>query len=380
MRGREKLLVGAAVAVAGCVLGNCGSDDETEIRDVSKLFLRALSHKDGERACELMTMRASVQLRASFAQWQDATGNCENIVRNTRPDLSRASAAAVGKARLTVRGDRAVLRFRGDPGPLGFRRAGDSWRVDNLLNPRVDETPRRRDPSLTRGSDVAQIRATTNALHRAFTKRDHRRICDLIGPGVEAPLLINVLFVRAIADPDGDPSDVTCAVAFKQIEQIAQRRGMVRSLRRVFEGSFVRPLHGNSTVTIRGERATLRVGRFTRNLIKLDGRWLLDAAAAPAATPAAFALCWKRAGARLASDAGDVRFAAADKHVATTRAHGRVSVKGDDWRIFYAMWPDGADPGLTRVLADPLRVPVVAYVRNAATHPKVVRKARGCGD
>jgi hypothetical protein len=378
MRGPLPLLACMAVAVTGCALGSCGTSDEDEIRDVSRVFLGALSHKDGHRACELMTTRASVQLRAGFAVFQDATGNCENIVSNTRPDGTRAPAAAVGKARLTVRDDRAVLRFRGDKDPLGLRRVDGSWRVDNVLNPRVDETPRRRDPSLTKGSDATQIRATVSALDGAFSKRDYRRVCDLISPGVEAPLLISVIFIRVLTDRD--PSDVSCAAAFKQLEQTAERRGMARRFDRLFELGPVRSRHDTPKVSIRGDRATVRAGRFTNHVIKLDGRWLLDADPAPSATPAQFAFCWKGAGARIASDASDLRFAAADKRPDTTRAHGRVSVKGDDWRIFYALSADGADPGLARVLSDPLAVPVVAYVRDAASHSKIVRNARGCGD
>lgn len=382
MRGRLPLLVVMAVAVTGCALGSCGSSDEDEIREVSKVFLGALSHKDGDRACGLMTTRASVQLRADFAVYQDATGNCENIVRNTRPML-RVQEAAVAKAALAVRHDRAVLRFRGDDDPLGLRRVDGSWRVDNLLNPSVDQTPRRRDPVLTKGSDAAQIRALGDALADAFRKRDYRRVCDLISPGVEAPLLINVIFVRGFTDAD-HASDVSCAAAFKQIEQIAQRRGMARKFDRLFGRLFalgpVGSRDGNPKVSIRGDRATVRAGRFANRVIKLDGRWLLDADPARSATPFEFAFCWKRAGARIVSDASDLSFAVTDERPDKTRAHGRVSVKADDWRIFYALSVDGADPGLARVLSDPLVVPVVAYVRDAASHPTIVRKARGCGD
>jgi hypothetical protein len=50
MRGRLPLLARMAVAVTVCALASCGSSDEDEIRDVSKVFLGALSHKDGHRA------------------------------------------------------------------------------------------------------------------------------------------------------------------------------------------------------------------------------------------------------------------------------------------------------------------------------------------
>jgi hypothetical protein len=216
-----------------------------------------------------------------------------------------------------------------------------------------------------------------SAVDRAFRKRDYRRVCDLISPGIEAPLLVNVIFIRTFSDRD--PSDVTCTGAFKQLEQVAARRGMARKFDRLFELGPVRARRGSARVSIRGDRASVRAGRFIDEAIKLDGQWLLDADPAPSATPAQFAFCWKGAGARIASDARDLHFATADKRRDTTRVHGRVSVKGDGWRIFYALSSDGADPGLARVLTDPLAAPVVAYVRNAASHPKIVSHARRCG-
>lgn len=385
MRGRLRWVVFMAVAVTGCALGSCGSSDDDEIREVSKAFLRALSHKDGDRACGLMTARASVQLRAQFAFNEDAAGNCENIVRNTRPML-RARVAAVATATLSVRHDLAVLRFDADPDPLrlgrvdplGLRRVDGSWRVDNLLNPSVHETPRRRDPLLTKGSDATQIRALLNALADASRKRDLQRVCDLISPSVEAPLLLNVIFVTLFTDPQHDFSDFSCAASSKQVGGMARK--FDRVFGRVFELGPVGPRHGTPKVSIRGDRATVvRAGRFRNSVIKLDGRWLLDADPAPSTTPFTFAFCWKGAGAKLARDASDLSFATAYERPDTTRAHGRVSIKGDDWRIFYALPANGADPGLARVLSNPLAVPVVAYVRDAASHPKIVRNARRCG-
>lgn len=377
MLGRSPLLFLATVVVAGCALGGCGGSDEDDIRDVSRAFFAALRVKDGPRACALMTMRASVQLRAQLATFQDAAGSCENVIRNTGPDPSR-TPATVGKARVAVRGDRAVLRFGGDSDPLGLRRVGGSWRVDNILNPRIDEPPRPRDQTLRVGSDATQINATTHALSRAVSKRDYRRICDLISPGFEATLLVPTIFGRLLTHPDEEPSDVSCAEMFREIEQAAKRRGMTRGFDRLL--STLGRVDGSPKLSIVGANATIRSGTVKRSLVKLDGQWLLDLDPAAPAMPAWLTRCWRRAGARIAVDANDLRFAAADKVRDSTRAHGRVSAKADDWRIFYALVPDGADPGLARVVFDPTVVPVVAYIRHASARRKIVERARRCGD
>jgi hypothetical protein len=377
MPDRSPLLAFAAVVVAGCALGGCGSSDEDEIRDVSRAFLAALRHNDGRHACELMTLRASAQLRAQLATWQDAAGSCENVIKNTRPDQSRAPAA-VSKARLTSRSDLAVLRFGGDTEPLGLRRVDGSWRVDNLLNPRLNETPRRRDQALREGSDATQIKAMMRALSGAAGKRDYRRVCDLISPGLESTLLVNAVFSRMLTHPDEEPSDVTCAGAFKEIEHVAKLRGQERMFDRWL--SALRPVDGTTKLSIRGAKAAIRSGASKSSFIKLDGQWLFESDPAAPAPPAGLTRCWRRAGARIAIDASDLRFAVAEKPRDSTRANGRVSAKGDDWRIFYALLADGADPGLARVVSNPTVVPVVAYIRDATAHRKIVENARRCGD
>lgn len=370
------LRVVAAVVVASCALGGCGSSDEDDVRDVTRAYVAALRDMDGRRACALMTMRASVQLRARLATFEDAAGSCENVVGNTRADRSRTPAAA-GNAMLRVRGDRAALTFGDHADPLGLRRVDGSWRVDNILNPRIDERPRPRDPTLMAGSDATQIKATMHALSGAFKKRDYRRMCDLVSPGFEATWLVGAIFSRAFTHPDEESSDVSCAEAFRELEQIAKHRGRERGFERLLS-SLVREDAGPK-VSIVGAHATIRSDAVKQSLIKLDGQWLLDADPAAPANPGGLARCWRRAGARIAVDAGDLRFAAADKLRDSTRAHGRVSAKADDWRIFYALVPDGADPGLARVVADPRGVPVAAYIRHARAHRKIVENARRCG-
>ena len=58
---------------------------------------------------------------------------------------------------------------------------------------------------------------------------------------------------------------------------------------------------------------------------------------------------------------------------------GRVSVKGDGWRLFYTLPANGEDPGVKAILAKPSRVRAVAYIEDAAANPRVVAKARACG-
>ena len=277
-----------------------------------------------------------------------------------------------------MRRDLAVLRFGADLDPLGLRRADGSWRVDNLLNPRLEETTRRRDQALKEGSDATQINATMRALSGAVGKRDYRRICDLISPGYQAPLLVNAIFSRIFTHPDEEPSDVSCAGAFKAIERLARLRDQERKFDRLLSG--LRLVDASTKPSIRGSDARIGARTSRASLVKIEGQWLLDYDPAAPTPPAELTRCWRRAGARIAIDAGDLRFAAADKPRDSTRAHGRVSVKADDWRIFYALMADGADPGLARVVADPTVAPVVAYIRHASAYRTIVEHARRCGD
>ena len=137
-------------------------------------------------------------------------------------------------------------------------------------------------------------------------------------------------------------------------------------------------------IVIHGDRATVSIpGEDVEHMIRQDGHWLVGynpkGLVAEAATPAReVERCWRRAGAVIATDASDLRFAVRRKIRAIHINPNHVSVKGDaGWRIFYI--PDGADPGLSPVLADPSIARSVAYVRDGAAHPRVVARARECG-
>ena len=140
------------------------------------------------------------------------------------------------------------------------------------------------------------------------------------------------------------------------------------------------PGAGDAAVTVDGDRASI-AGRAS--LVKVEGSWRIDALEGPAQTAAgaartaAYERCWRAAGARIATTAVDLRFAAADMPTVAVRAD-RVSAKGGDWRIFYTLPPDGRDPGLAEVIAEPRAAGVVAYVRDAAANRAVVERARGC--
>ena len=101
-------------------------------------------------------------------------------------------------------------------------------------------------------------------------------------------------------------------------------------------------------MSIRGDRAGVKIGGFDAvTLIRQDGRWLVDGGlssySAQAHTPASeLERCWRRSGAAIASGAGDLRFARQSTVREASVEFDHVSVKGDDWRIFYALPTDGA--------------------------------------
>ncbi|MGH2897054.1 MAG: hypothetical protein ACRDMZ_00145, partial [Solirubrobacteraceae bacterium] len=118
-------------------------------------------------------------------------------------------------------------------------------------------------------------------------------------------------------------------------------------------------------------------------LVRVDGSWRVDSYGrvdrtfATGTATAAYERCWRAAGARIATRAADLVFAAADTPVVAVR-EDRVSAKGGDWRIFYTLPAGGRDPGLGEVLADPRAAGVVAYVEDARAHSAVVERARAC--
>ncbi len=150
---------------------------------------------------------------------------------------------------------------------------------------------------------------------------------------------------------------------------------------------------GSGAITISADRATIAIrpgaergaaagSEPATTLVKVDGAWRVDAVArrdesTTSARASAYARCWRAAGARIATSARDLTFAAADMPVIAVR-EDRVSAKGGDWRIFYALPEGGRDPGLEEVIANPGAAAAVAYVRDAARKPAVVARARSC--
>ena len=143
----------------------------------------------------------------------------------------------------------------------------------------------------------------------------------------------------------------------------------------------------DGALTLRDDRASLatRSGGRTRGIafIKTGDGWRLENL--PLSTTiieesdraAFYERCWREAGAKIATRAADLAFAAAD--TPTTAVHkDTVSAKGGDWRIFYTFAGSRADPGLAEVIADPSVAGAVAYVEGARSQPDVVARARTC--
>lgn len=96
--------------------------------------------------------------------------------------------------------------------------------------------------------------------------------------------------------------------------------------------------------------------------------------------------CLLLAGARLASSAADLRFAAGGVGgVASARrsgvggaSTGAVVLTGEDWRIFYVLSKGQLDPGPRAIVADPGEALFVAYITRASTRAKQVAAALRC--
>lgn len=203
-------------------------------------------------------------------------------------------------------------------------------------------------PALTAcgASDEDEVRAVAQEFRRALDTDDGARACRLLTPHARA----------AFTD---------CAANVASMGAGAGARG---------------------PVTIRDGRTTIgtpaSAGRVV--LLKVDGSWRIDkigpsinAVTDALARQARYAVCWRAAGAKIATSAAELAFAAADRPVIAVRAD-RASAKGGDWRIFYVLPSTGRQPNFADVLAHPDDVGVVAYVRNASEHRGVVERARAC--
>jgi hypothetical protein len=88
--------------------------------------------------------------------------------------------------------------------------------------------------------------------------------------------------------------------------------------------------------------------------------------------------CLLLAGAELADDAADLRFASSYAGGPRTRRAGTVTVAGDDWRIFYVLSEGQLDPGVRAIVADPAKVVFVAYIDDVSDRRDEVAAATRC--
>lgn len=372
-------LAGAVLALA-LGAGACGGSDEEDVRATLKEWVDLDQKKDPERTCELMTPRAQAQLVGMLGSFAKAD-SCREVMRKSDPDEDQYSAGEVKKSKIAIRGDLAVVSVAGDEEQrIGMRKVDGEWRLDNMINPSLKKRSRRIDPRLSKGGDEQQLRATYMEVSEAFAAKDYERGCRLFSYGAEAQVLFGSMFVAALSDEKSDDKmpDLSCAASIRALSKLGEADDAMGFASKVPSAAEL----ARADIAIRGERATVSIpgeepGRFVRE----EGHWLVaaDPVEKPP-TPSELERCWRSAGAAIASDKGDLRFAEFSESEGVSSNEARVSVKGGDWRIFYAMPSDGEDPGLPPVLADPSVVPVVAYVKNAPAHVDVVTKARACGD
>ena len=363
---------------SGAHLGGCGASDEEQIRGVAKEFMQ-LDAKDADRACELITPRAQAQLTAFVGD-----GECVKALQKIEQSDEQPKPREIDEAALKIRADRALLSIGEQP--LGLRKVDGEWRVDNFFNAKLVEDPPHFPPALSRGTDEQQARASMKALGAAYRKRDYERACDLLSYGAEAQLLVGLAFTSFADTEAGDNplADASCAAVHRKLELVIGDKGG-------FAGEAPSAAQIDAAkVSIRGDRATVRLaGGDSQRMIRQDGHWLVDgeenAITIDDDAPSAASLkrCWKRSGANIASRGRDLRFAIHGTPKAIAIKPGMVSVKGTSaegvaWRVFYTLPADGVDPGLG-VLRKPRTVGAVAYIRQAAAHPRVVAKVRACG-
>ena len=89
--------------------------------------------------------------------------------------------------------------------------------------------------------------------------------------------------------------------------------------------------------------------------------------------------CLLLAGAQLAGGPRDLAFAKGSPSAgASSTTKGVVKVRGDDWRVFYVLFEGQIDPGVDAIVANPTRVPFVAYITGASEHRREVAAATRC--
>ena len=373
----------AAVLALGAFAG-CGSSDEEEIRAVVKELQRSGSDKaDGARVCALLTPRARAQL-TTFLSGFAGGGSCAAVLAKAQREPGEVTSGDVAKADVTVRNDRALIRFPGEgDDPIGLARVDGEWRIDNIeqfYGEVLGLTPRRIDPRLSRGTAEQQVLATYRAAGAAIAARDTERACALFSQAAQAQVAVARVFAGlAEGEQQSKKPDLSCPAALRAVLRVGGSRG-------AFTGAVPTAAQlATAEVTVRGRTAQVAItGRDAGHFVREQGHWLVapdpeTVSLEDAPSAASLERCWRRAGAAVARAASDLRFARADEVRGITVAPGRTSVKGDDWRIFYAHAAGDEDPGIGRALARPSFFPVVAYVRDAPRHLDVVARARDCG-
>lgn len=366
-----------AILVLALGAGACGGSDEEDIRATATEWFELDRKADAKRACALMTPRAEGQFIGLLGTF-GGSGSCVELFAKSESDDDQPSARDIEKGNVAIRGDRAVLSIRGEEQSMGLRKVDGEWRIDNVLNASLDEPPRRIDPRLEQGSDEQQLRATYKALSEAFAGKDYERGCSLFSYAVEGQLLLGRAFASfAETDKPETMPDLSCPATLRALAKLGD--GDEDDLSFPDDVPSASELAA-AKVSIRGAGATVRVsGEDTAHFIREEGRWRV-AADGSTTTPASLERCWRRAGAAIASNAADLRFAVGSTARNISISTGRISVKGEDWRIFYTLPSDGEDPGLATVLAKPSTVSAVAYVEDAPAHAGIVAKTRACGD
>jgi hypothetical protein len=379
---RRIVVISLITTIAAVGLTACGSSDAEQIRATVNNWNAALEKKDAAHVCDLLGPRAEAQ----FTTLMSAFGGphaCVDLVKRLDPsdDEDRLTRGEVTSATVAVRGDLATLTPKGADQRIGLRRIDDDWRIDDLLHPSLRERSRG-DTQLARGSDQQQIRATATAVSQALADEDFKRACQLMSYGAEAQIILAGSFASMFGTDGGGgangQSPPSCAGAMHTIVALAEDSDD--------GGTFLADLPTRAqvkaaTIVVRGSHATIAVpGQPPNPMVRIDGRWLVDAEVTEPLRPDDYERCWRKAGATIASGPRELRFAS--EHAARNIAisTGRISVKGHDWRIFYTLPESGDDPGLSTVLADPGTVAAVAYVKSASEHPRVVERARDCGE
>ncbi|HUR85159.1 MAG TPA: hypothetical protein VMY78_07430 [Solirubrobacteraceae bacterium] len=215
-------------------------------------------------------------------------------------------------------------------------------------------------------SDDDEVRDVAKDLSGAFSDRDYERACELFSLQAQSQVEAIVGGARG------------CATALGLIRDRAGLRAPSAS-----EIDAAR-------VQRSGDRATLVYGgggHAPQAFTKFSDRWVV-APDSPATGQRSFAACWRKAGAAIATKPADLRFAAG--FVRRAEAEGPAAEPAPDpapgggvnyiyatgWVIFYQYGVQ--EPSNAQVIRDPSRAVAVAYVRDPARVPGVVKRANEC--